>query len=550
MGLHDRGGIERLRGLAPDRSAPRLAHARQHGVNTDVRGCAVRRTRLGAGQWCTVTSSTPTAPPARAHRRPGLVWGTAAAAYAVAVLHRSSLGVAGIEASERFGTGASSLATFVVVQLVVYAGLQVPVGLVLDRLGPRRLIASGAALMAVGQLVMALASSVELALLARVLIGAGDALTFVSVIRLLPAWFPLPRVPLFTQLTGIVGMLGQVLAAVPLVLLLHGRGWPTAFVGAALLGAAVSLTVALVVRDSPGADGARPASRRPRDRAQADAVAAERAAGGPEPAVPSVPAVPDLPTLPTSAPTATAGAATPPPRARRALAAVLREPGTWLGFWIHFIGGYSSNAMVLLWASPFLLSGEGRSPAEVSALLTLTVVAALVAGPPIGHFTGRRPERRMTVVVVVAGAIGLAWAALLLPPRPLPLWALALFMVVIAVGAPASLIGLDIARAHNPRERMGTATGVANAGGFVGALLMMSGVGLVLDLRAGGAAGVAAPLDDYRVALATAGVAWALGAVGLAVSARRVARAAPAAAAPFLGSVRHTDVVDSLGETP
>jgi sugar phosphate permease len=446
------------------------------------------------------------------HRRAGIVWGTAAAAYTVAVLHRSSLGVAGLEASERFGAGASSLATFVVVQLVVYAGLQVPVGLLIDRLGPRLLIASGAALMAVGQLVMALATEVQLALVARVLIGAGDALTFVSVIRLLPAWFPLRRVPLFTQLTGIAGMLGQVLAAVPLVLVLHARGWSAAFVAAAVVGLVVAVTVAAVVRDAPGSSSAG---------ARGDAThATEARAVGVR------------------------------PRTRRMLGAVLREPGTWLGFWIHFVGGYSVNAMVLLWASPFLLAGQDRSPAEVSALLTLTVVTGLVAGPPIGHFTGRHPERRMTVVVVVATAVGLAWAGLLLPAEPLPLWALAVFMAVIAVGGPASLVGLDVARAHNPRERMGTATGVANTGAFVGALVTMFGIGLVLDVRGGASAGVAAPLVDYRVALSTAAATWVVGMVGLTVSARRTGRTRPAALGAAAVPVRHPDVVDPSRETP
>jgi MFS family permease len=452
---------------------------------------------------------TPLDPPARTagRRRAGLVWGTAATAYAAAVLHRSSLGVAGLEASDRFGVGASTLATFVVVQLVVYAGLQVPVGMLLDRLGPRRLIASGAALMAVGQLVMALASSVELALVARVLIGAGDALTFVSVIRLLPAWFALRRVPLLTQLTGIVGMLGQVLAAVPLVLVLHGEGWSAAFLATAVLGLVVSVAVAVLVRDAPAVPLGTPAH--------------------------GVAVVPG-------------GAARP--RARRMLGAVVREPGTWLGFWMHFVGGYSSAAMVLLWASPFLLSGQGRSPAEVSALLTLNVAAGLVAGPPIGHFTGRHPERRLTLVVAVATAIGLAWAGLLLPAEPLPLWALAAFMVVVAIGAPTSLVGLDVARAHNTRERMGTATGVANTGAFLGALLTMLGTGLVLDVRGGGV-GVAAPLADYRVALATAGGTWVIGMVGLALSARRTDRSPVAGPAPIELPVRHADVVDPPGET-
>ena len=65
-----------------------------------------------------------------------VVWGAAVAAYAVAVLHRSSFGVAGLVAADRFGVSASVLASLAVAQLVVYACLQVPVGVML---GPAQL---------------------------------------------------------------------------------------------------------------------------------------------------------------------------------------------------------------------------------------------------------------------------------------------------------------------------------------------------------------------------------------------------------------------------
>src|SRR6266536_319499 len=68
---------------------------------------------------------------------------------------------------------------------------------------------------------------------ARVLVGAGDAMTFISVLRLVPHWFPARRVPIVTQLTGLVGQAGQVLSAVPLAALLAGPGWTTAFLAAA-----------------------------------------------------------------------------------------------------------------------------------------------------------------------------------------------------------------------------------------------------------------------------------------------------------------------------
>ena len=93
-------------------------------------------------------------------RRAMLVWLTGLVAYTVGVLHRTSLGVSGLDAAERFGVSASVLASFAVLQLLVYAALQIPVGVLVDRLGPRRLVVAGALLMAAGQLVLAIADSV------------------------------------------------------------------------------------------------------------------------------------------------------------------------------------------------------------------------------------------------------------------------------------------------------------------------------------------------------------------------------------------------------
>src|SRR5918995_4766701 len=128
--------------------------------------------------------------PRGASARAYAVWGVGLLAYAVAVFHRASLGVAGVEAQERFSAGASAVSLFLVLQLVVYAALQVPVGVALDRFGSRRLIVAGALTMAAGQATLALAGDLPTAVAARVLVGAGDAMTFVSVLRGVGFWFP------------------------------------------------------------------------------------------------------------------------------------------------------------------------------------------------------------------------------------------------------------------------------------------------------------------------------------------------------------------------
>src|SRR4051794_25698205 len=238
-------------------------------------------------------------------RRAWLMWALGVAAYGIAVFHRASLGVAGPLAQERFGATAAQLSLFIVLQLAVYAALQVPVGVFLDRVGSRRMIAMGAVVMGLGQLVLAESHVVGLAVLGRVLVGSGDAMTFTSVLRLVPAWFEPRRVPLITQLTGIFGQMGQVAAAIPLVALLRSTGWTPAFLGAGLAGVAVAAVLALVLRDAP-------------------------------------------PHAPPAAPPATLE------DVRFHLREAWREPGTRLGLWTHFVAQFSGTVFALLWGYPFL----------------------------------------------------------------------------------------------------------------------------------------------------------------------------------------------------
>jgi sugar phosphate permease len=153
------------------------------------------------------------------------VWIVALLVYLLAVFHRSSLAVAGLTAAERFDISAAQLATFTMLQLLVYAGMQIPVGLLVDRFGPRRVLLTGALTLTLAQAGFAFADSYVLALVARLFVGVGDAMTFICVLRLVNTWFAPRRIPLISQLTGMVGQLGGALAAVPMTIALRELGW-------------------------------------------------------------------------------------------------------------------------------------------------------------------------------------------------------------------------------------------------------------------------------------------------------------------------------------
>jgi MFS family permease len=405
------------------------------------------------------------APPAvRPSVRAYAVWLVALVAYAVAVFHRASLGVAAVEAQDRFSAGASAVSVLLVLQLAVYAALQVPVGVALDRFGSRRMILAGAVTMAAGQFVLALATDVPTAVAARVLVGAGDAMTFISVLRVIALWFPGRTVPLFTQLTGILGQFGSIIAAYPLVTLLHGIGWRATFLGAAATGVLVAVLVFVALRDAPA---------------------------GTEPAP-------------------VAGLA----EMRGNLVATWREPGTRIGLYTHLVTQFSGTVFALLWGYPFLVVGQERTPAVAAALLTLLVVVGMGVAPLLGRLCGRWPLRRSVLVFGILAATAGVWTVVLLWPGRAPLPLLVLLVVVLGTNGPGSMIGFDYARTENPAERMGSASGVVNVGGFVASLLTILAVGVVLDVLTPGSS-TDYDLAAFRVAFAVQYVFWALGLVGV-----------------------------------
>jgi MFS family permease len=405
-------------------------------------------------------------------RRAWLVWSVGIAAYVVAVLQRTSLGVAGLEATDRFDSSASVLASFTVVQLVVYAGLQVPAGLLLDRFGPRTLIATGAVLMAAGQALLAVSTNVPLAVAGRVLVGAGDAVTFISMLRLVTAWLPPRRVAVMTQVTGIVGQAGQLLSAVPFVALLHLSGWTSAFLAAAGLSVLVATLVLLMVRDSPTGSLRRH-----------DALTLAQAGD-------------DLRTA-------------------------WRHPGTRLGLWTHFTTQFSGTVFALLWGFPFLVSGEGRTRGVASALFTLLVLVGAVAAPFLGVMVQRHPLRRSWLVLTIVGINITAWTVVLAWPGQAPVWLLVALVVSLGLGGPGSMIGFDFARSFNPANRLGTATGIVNVGGFLASLVTMLLVGVGLDL-VGSDTGHGYALGDFRAALSVQYLVWAVGVAGILTTRRKV----------------------------
>lgn len=391
--------------------------------------------------------SSHTAPIAQAGRRSWLIWLSAATVYLLAVFHRSTFGVAGLEAAERFGVGPAVLSTFAVLQVGVYAAMQVPTGVLVDRFGPRRILTAALFFLGLGQVLIAVAGSYPLGLLARAVLGFGDALTFVSVLRLAANHFPARRYTLVAALTGALGFLGNLAATVPLALVLDGPGWVPTFTGVGLLTVAYIAVVWWVVRDAP----------------------------------------------PKTDSTSTSPTPVSPRAIGRQIVEAWRIPGTRVGFWTHFSTMFGPTVLLLLWGVPFLVEQQARSSTTASSMLMVLVLGAMLGGPALGGYIGRRPELRMPLVLGYLLGAGVVWAVLLSWPGQIPLAVLIGCFAALSLGGPASMVAFALARDYNPLGRVGTATGVVNMGGFLATTIAALGIGVVLDATGG----------NFRLALLT-----------------------------------------------
>ena len=383
----------------------------------------------------------------RPERRAWWIWGAAVVAYLAAVFHRGSLGVAGPLALERFDVGPAALRAFTVLQVGIYAGMQIPTGLLADRFGPRRVITVAVLLLGIGQVLFAIATSYALGLAARAVLGLGDALMFVSLLRLVATHFSARRYALVATVSSALGAMGGVAATFPLTLALGTLGWTPTFLLVGALTAGYAAITASFVRD---VRAAAPPSR------QGGAAATFR-------------------------------------RVRTAWAI----PGTRLALWVHFGTMFASGALTLLWGFPDLVDGLGVAPAVASVVLSVLIVGQVVRGPVVGALIGRRPEWRMPLVVGYLLVNGLSWIVLLgwTGGTP-PLAVVVVAFLVFAFGGPVSTVAFALVRDYNPISQVGTATGVANAGGHSATALAVLLVGLLLDAVQG-----LGSTDAYRIAM-------------------------------------------------
>lgn len=317
---------------------------------------------------------------------------------------------------------------------MVYTAMQIPVGILLDRFGSKRLLITGALVMALGSFTVAIAPNLAVAVVGRMLVGMGDSFTFISMIRMINGWYQSAKASRVQQNVATVGQLGQFVSAVPFWMLLENLGWNWAFSAISI----VSLLAVILLFVFTGDEDV--SQKHSRHKTASIKIAASQ------------------------------------------LVENIRNPGIRMAFWTHFVTQPTTTSVALLWAVPFLVSAEGQTHDFASMTLTGMVVFGLITGPLIGYLCAKHPEKRALLVYTVVGLTTFTWLVLLSFPDRAPSGVLFACFLAISIGGPASMVAFDFTKDIAPRSQLGSANGFANVGGFLASFVMMYLTGLVIDL--------------------------------------------------------------------
>lgn len=183
--------------------------------------------------------------------KPWLIWGCAGLFYLYEMILRASPGIMANDLMRDFGVTSTALGVLGSIYYYAYVALQIPCGVIVDRLGTRRVITLSTLLCVVGSFFFAFSDSLLLAQMGRFLIGAGSACAFLSCLKIGSDWFLPAQFALIAGLTNMMGTLGGMMSGPPFALLMNQFGWRQATIIAAIFGIFLAVICWVCIKDRP-----------------------------------------------------------------------------------------------------------------------------------------------------------------------------------------------------------------------------------------------------------------------------------------------------------
>ncbi|MDR0879568.1 MAG: MFS transporter [Clostridioides sp.] len=181
-----------------------------------------------------------------------VVWGILVVVYLTVFFHRLSTGVIVGNLEEDFGMSATQIANLGSMYFYAYTVMQIPTGILVDYLGPKKTVIAGSVIAAAGSIMFSYSEVVVMAYISRLIVGLGVSVVFLSILKIQGNWFPPKEFATMSGVTSFVGSLGGLLAQTPLIAVIGVIGWRWSFRAMGIVSVALAVLVMLFIKNRPG----------------------------------------------------------------------------------------------------------------------------------------------------------------------------------------------------------------------------------------------------------------------------------------------------------
>ena len=328
---------------------------------------------------------------------------------------------------KEFSVGAAILGYLSATYLYIYAALQIPLGLVVDKYGLRGVVAGGCALCGIGSIIFSLADSVYLAYLGRGLVGAGAAFSFVGALNMAARWFP-SRFAVLGGWAQMMGSAGGFVGQAPLSLAVAIFGWRSCNLSLGIAGLFLAILLLFSVRD-PKED------QKPRDNFSIWV----------------------------------------------SLKNVCANTQTWLA--TVAAAGLTGALLAFggLWGVPYLMKARAIDKPDAASFISIIFVGWAIGAPFFGWLSDRIGRRRILLLWGTFGAALTTGTTILVPTLSTTL----VIVILLLQGffSASMILGFALAKDNNPSESSGVALGLINTFVVGSGAILQPLVGVLLDYR-------------------------------------------------------------------
>lgn len=370
-----------------------------------------------------------------------------------------------------FGVTSGALGSLTAFYYLAYVPLQIPCGVIVDKLGPRKVIVTSALLCVLGCCVFAKSHNLFFTQMGRLLIGAGSACAYLSCTKVGSEWFTAGKFAMIAGLTQMMGTLGGICGEKPFAVLANCLGWRDSMLFAAVTGIIVAVVAWLFIKERSENISHHQIQL---DQKEKEKIKTSLLAG---------------------------------------LKIIVRNPQNWL------IGLYGCmmylplSAFAELWGVPFVMNKYNISN-EKAALASIMVFIGMAMGSAGSAWLSNKMESRVKVMSISAvGTLVFFTLAIYLPDISLNLMFTLLFVGGVFNGG--QILYFTVAKEISPPETSGTTIGFTNCLVMVSGLVFQPLLGRLIDCSWDGQLrDVGTPLYsvyDYKFALSAMIVALIIG---------------------------------------